>query len=726
MCASERDELSHLEGEVYLDYAGAGVYCQSQVRALAQDLTQGGLGNPHSKNRGGERSRERIELLREELRTHFNAENYHVVLTSGATGALRMVAHNFNFTSDSSYTVLEHNHNSVLGIRNCCLAKGGRYAAVPLSSFPPKVNASSLVAAPLVCNYSGLVVPLKWCRAVREGGGASLVDAAGAFGKKTVDLSDIDTQPDFLVGSFYKAFGLPTGMGFLLIRKNSERLFHPTYFGGGTLLGASATEAWEERAQDVPQSLEDGTISFLDIGAALYGLNLLKKMSLCTIETRLKRLTETLVEGLRALQHGNGVPLCKIHGHDGVDEYIGIVAFTMQERDGTPIGYNAAVEVANAHKIHIRGGCFCNPGACHKYLNLTTEDAKSHRSAGHVCGDSMDIVNGQHTGAIRASVGLYTTDRDIASLISCLKSSFITDGATYVRTAPTPGRIKSITVYPLKGAKGIEVESWAVCGMGLVLDRQWCLMKKNTKLPLSRKHIPAIGDLQPEFDFEKKCLRLIHTPSNSCQDISFFEKKDCGTDRKLYVRGRTCSVSQLSTDIVDEWLSRVLETPNVQLCARKDGDKSLSNTSAFLVVNEASVAALSSRVGMDLEASIFRGNILVSGRDEWEEDTWEEVSVGDVSLLDIAPCVRCTQINVTPTAPYQQHTQDEPLRTLMHIRRKGGQALFGVGASLQHPQHTANDAMHALATTTIQATPTTLQLPEYQQIRVGDPFSIST
>jgi selenocysteine lyase/cysteine desulfurase len=43
-------------------------------------------------------------------------------------------------------------------------------------------------------------------------------------------------QPDFVVFSFYKMFGYPTGLGALLIRRRTgDIMLNRTYFGGGTV-----------------------------------------------------------------------------------------------------------------------------------------------------------------------------------------------------------------------------------------------------------------------------------------------------------------------------------------------------------------------------------------------------------------------------------------------------------------------------------------------------------
>jgi molybdenum cofactor sulfurtransferase len=61
-----------------------------------------------------------------------------------------------------------------------------------------------------------------------------LCDAAKAAALHPPDLSRPDA-PDFLVCSFYKIFGYPSGVGALVARRSALALLRPRYFGGGTV-----------------------------------------------------------------------------------------------------------------------------------------------------------------------------------------------------------------------------------------------------------------------------------------------------------------------------------------------------------------------------------------------------------------------------------------------------------------------------------------------------------
>ena len=701
----DASELAHLEGDVYLDYAGAGVYRQSQVEALHRELAAGGYGNPHSNTRGGNKAREKIAELRAAVLDHFSvtADDYAVVLTSGATGALKTVAHNFPFGTSSSYTVLENNHNSVLGIRGVCLNKGGLYASLPLESFPPSAQAPagapSLVAAPLLCNFTGVVVPTAWCHTVRQRGWYSLVDAAAAFGKGPVDLSLPENQPDFVVVSFYKAFGMPTGMGALLVRSGSADVLRRTYFGGGTLVGASAREAWEQRKPDVAEGLEDGTQSFLDVSAVLHGMHMLQRMGMASVGRRLSQLTLLLSSELAGLRHSNGAPVCELYTHGAAHAHSCVVAFNLHTEDGQPVGYNSVVEVANCHKIHIRGGCFCNPGACHRFLGISLAEAKQHLAAGHVCGDALDVVDGKATGALRASLGLYSTAGDVRALVACLRDCFVSKTARFSGAELAhSGVLTEIHLYPVKGARGVVVVgSWPVCSAGLVFDRHWCVLRADEASPLSRKQLPMMGDLQPVISVARGTLTLVHLPTRRHVEVPLIPAEDgsaaaaggggwwgslrrnAPSPTQAAVRGTSRAVAACGAD-VNAWLSEVLGEPGLVLCRRRDA-ASLSNTSAFLVINEGSVDELGTILNEEVDRRVFRANLVLRCGGAWEEDCWGEVSVGDVVLGDTVPCVRCTQINIGLAPPYAHSPLNEPLRTLMKLRRQRGRAMFGIGAS---------------------------------------------
>ena len=102
----------------------------------------------------------------------------------------------------------------------------------------------SLFAFPAECNFSGQKLDFSWTGRVQAGalnellgcGGDTrwmvLLDAAKHVSTSPLRL-DGEHRPDFVTLSFYKMFGYPTGLGALLIRRESAACLEKKTFAGG-------------------------------------------------------------------------------------------------------------------------------------------------------------------------------------------------------------------------------------------------------------------------------------------------------------------------------------------------------------------------------------------------------------------------------------------------------------------------------------------------------------
>jgi hypothetical protein len=88
-------EFSRLDagGHAYLDYAGSGLYGESQVRAHAELLTRSVLRNPHSRHPTSMAATELVERTRERILAFFDGDpgEYEVILTPKASAAPQLV-----------------------------------------------------------------------------------------------------------------------------------------------------------------------------------------------------------------------------------------------------------------------------------------------------------------------------------------------------------------------------------------------------------------------------------------------------------------------------------------------------------------------------------------------------------------------------------------------------------------------------------------------------------
>ena len=129
-------EYSYLDsgGHIYLDYTGAGLASDAQLRAHVERVRGGCFGNPHSESPASAASTLLIEQARQAVLRYFNAaaEEYAVIFTQNATGACRLVGEAYPFRPRSRLVLTADNHNAVNGIREFARAGGAavRYVSV--------------------------------------------------------------------------------------------------------------------------------------------------------------------------------------------------------------------------------------------------------------------------------------------------------------------------------------------------------------------------------------------------------------------------------------------------------------------------------------------------------------------------------------------------------------------------------------------------------------------
>jgi molybdenum cofactor sulfurtransferase len=397
-----------------------------------------------------------------------------------------------------------------------------------------------------------------------------LIDAS-AYG--FIDLSQY--KPDFVVISFYKMFGFPSGLGALVLKRSAARcLCNKRYFGGGTVDAVDPFSPWKRlRSIDdkdthvgsAASKFEDGTLPFLDIVAVGHGLDWLEsKRGWDAIKSRCNELAEVARNRMMCLRHGNGAPLCEVYtelshaktGNAVVSRqtYYGpVVAFNLKASNGEPIGSSQVMKLAGIYDIHLRSGCFCNTGACSSYLGLTSTDIKDnlevHR---HVCGDEIDFVNGKRISALRISFGDMNHRGDLDRWIRFLEEQFldnrlscndhfslnsglqsVTDRvdsmslSIKLRTSQKRKAVlKGICVYPIKSCGALNVKAWPLSSTGLLYDRQFMIVD-DAGNAIGQKRCKKILLVQPiDINLNEKSLTL-GAPGMDRLVISLEQVEDC-------------------------------------------------------------------------------------------------------------------------------------------------------------------------------------------------------
>ncbi len=434
--ASEFGRLDR-SGHVYLDYTGGGLYADSQLadhHSLLQDEV---FGNPHSGNLTSRAMSRLVDRARERILRFFGTtpDEYQVVFTANATGALRLVGESYPFAAGGTLLMTADNHNSVNGLREFARTRGATTRYVALT--PPELRVApglmeaalaeavsgqpNLLAYPAQSNFSGVQHPLAWIDRAHEHGWDVLLDAAAFAPTNRLDLDR--WRPDFVDLSFYKMFGYPTGIGALLVRHEAAARLRRPWYSGGTIT-FSTVAVGGHRFADGPARFEDGTVNYLGIPAIERGLDLLESVDLDAIHSRVMCLTGWLISELSALAHGNGQPVVRLYGPASTDRRGGSVQFNVLDPDGRLHDCYGVETLANDRRISLRAGCHCNPGAREAALGYTEVDLAPCFPVGDDLSDDQfaEIAESRSTGAVRASMGLASTFADVAACVAFVQS----------------------------------------------------------------------------------------------------------------------------------------------------------------------------------------------------------------------------------------------------------------------------------------------------------------
>ena len=542
---------------MYLDHAGSTPVAKSLATRFAKDLSSHLFGNPHSASPSSERSTRRVDGVRASLLRFFRAdpEHYDLVFTANTTASIKLVADAFRDMDEGFwYGYQKDAHTSLVGVREYASTAKCFETDLELEIFlkgeddganKARATQSGLFAWPAQSNMNGRRLPLDLAGRVRATTPAgtkmyTMLDAAAYCTTGQLDLSYVQTSPDFVALSLHKIFGFPD-MGALLIRREAADVFMSRrYFGGGTVeMVTVIREQWVSRREtNLHERLEDGTLPFHQIVALDSALAVHAEVYGCqsNITKHTCALAANLYKRLRALRHANGTPVCEIY-KDPKSQYGNpktqgpTVAFNIRNAQGGWVGKSDVEALAVARGIHLRTGGVCNPGGIANVCALEHWEMRRNFAEGMRCGDNFDVLGGKPTGVVRVSLGAMTTQDEVDQFLEFVEAIFVeTDLAPnpfqYVpianagsASAPSPveeaeeASVDAIRIFPVRGCAGWRIPhyvSWGIGERGLTWDREWCLVSKEQGgVALDPSQHPRMKLITPIVSAERGTLRLV-------------------------------------------------------------------------------------------------------------------------------------------------------------------------------------------------------------------------
>jgi uncharacterized protein YcbX len=245
----------------------------------------------------------------------------------------------------------------------------------------------------------------------------------------------------------------------------------------------------------------------------------------------------------------------------------------------------------------------------------------------------------------------------------------------------TAAHVASLHVYPVKGARAIDVGSAQLGIEGLatqdVGDREWMLVDAGGRFITQRSHRSlalvgvAIRDRQLLLSFPGHPEILIdlaraHAPS---RDVVVWRSSVRGFDEGD-------AVANAASAFLGEPLRLVRFDPALPRACNPDyaGDSGAHTRYAdgypVLVIGAQSLRDLNGRLAAKGEAALpmnrFRPNIVVDGLDAFDEDHVDTLAIGGAVLKMVKPCIRC---EVTTIDQATAIAGVEPLLTLSAYRQ---------------------------------------------------------
>ena len=240
--------------------------------------------------------------------------------------------------------------------------------------------------------------------------------------------------------------------------------------------------------------------------------------------------------------------------------------------------------------------------------------------------------------------------------------------------------VSSLTLYPVKSCAGISLEYSELDGMGLKHDRRWMLVSPEG-LFLSQRKYPRMALIQPKFIENQLVLSCLGHPA-------LYVSKAIATQTMTVGIWQDTVTAQRIGAAEDQWLSTVLKTPchlvyipdnEIRACdpvfSNKGDHTGFADGFPLLLISQASLDDLNSRLEETVEMRRFRPNIVVTGSDAFAEDTWKQFTVGNLPMRGVKPCSRCVITTVDPNKG--ERKGKEPLKTLMMFRKQGNAVYFG-------------------------------------------------
>ncbi|SMD43115.1 hypothetical protein SAMN00777080_1694 [Aquiflexum balticum DSM 16537] len=247
--------------------------------------------------------------------------------------------------------------------------------------------------------------------------------------------------------------------------------------------------------------------------------------------------------------------------------------------------------------------------------------------------------------------------------------------------------LTDIYIYPIKSLGGIRLNESVLEERGLKYDRRWMLVDKNG-IFLTQRTLHQMALIQVEL---------------MAGGLNVFRKDDPETNILIPFEPKTKKlipvavwddtvIGQLVDNSVSKWFTNQLnidcdlvvmpESTQRKLnpkYAVNNESVSFADGMPYLLIGQASLDDLNTKLQNPVPMDRFRPNLVFSGGKAFEEDEWDKVKIGKSLFKITKPCARCVMTTIDQKTGIKGK---EPLKTLAKYRTVSNKVMFGQNMSL--------------------------------------------
>ncbi len=250
--------------------------------------------------------------------------------------------------------------------------------------------------------------------------------------------------------------------------------------------------------------------------------------------------------------------------------------------------------------------------------------------------------------------------------------------------------VSQLWIYPIKSMKGISLETVQLEKRGFQYDRRWMLVD-NDKRFITQRQYPRMALIEPSFESDVMDFGLsVRAPDMPVLIIPYPDPQIELYDEVTVICWNDQVKAHHINTAIDNWFSEFLGVdcqlvympdstlrpvdPDYALSVEAD-IASFSDGFPNLLISEASLDDLNSRLDTELSMTRFRPNIVLSGCGSYEEDRLGHFTINQIDFYAVKPCSRCVITTINPQTAEKENR--EPLQTLSQFRKKNNKVFFG-------------------------------------------------